>query len=132
LEILIGIFGLIIAIATFWYSFFRKPKEELLHLKAQFKATQSISKELQSEIEKYISKTGRGDELMFSNISYSSYLNTLKETYKENLSDELYAKLERLNLTKSIIHSMIKSLDSQFSALQHMLIEMRIKNKRIN
>ena len=132
MEALIGIFGLIVAIITLWYSFFRKPKEELQHLKAQFKATQSISKELQSEIENYISKTGRGDELMFSNISYSSYLNTLKESYKENLSDELYNKLERLNLSKSIINSMIKSLDGQFAALQHILIEMKIKNKRID
>lgn len=132
MEILIGIFGLIIAIVTFWYSFFRRPKEELQHLKIQFKATQSISTELQSEIEKYINSTGHGDEIMFSNISYSSYLNTLKETYKENLSDELYNKLERLDLTKSVINSMIKSLESQFSALQHMLIEIKIKNNRIN
>ena len=132
MEILIAILGLIVAIITLWYSYFRKPKEEFHHLKVQFKATQGMSKELQSELEDYINKTGSGDEFIFQNISYSSYLNVLKESYKENLSDDLLYRLDELNLSKSIIESMIKSLDKQFSELQQILIEIRIRKQNIN
>lgn len=132
MEILIAILGLIVAIIALWYSHFRKPKEEFHHLKVQFRATQSMSKELQSELEDYINKTGSGDEFIFQNISYTSYLNVLKESYKENLSDDLLYRLDELNLSKSIIESMIKSLDKQFSELQQILIEIKIRRQNIH
>ncbi len=129
MEIIIGILGLIIAVLTFWYSFYKKPKEELLHLKAQFKATQKLSENLQVELENYIAKTNSADQPIFPNISFGSYLNEMKESYKENLSDELYNKLDNLNLSKSINQSMIESLETQFSALQQIQIEIKMRGR---
>ncbi len=66
---------------------------------------------------------------MFANISFGAYLTEMKESYEENLSDELYNSLDTLNLTKPIIKSMIKSLETQFSALQQIQIELRIRSR---
>ncbi|SHG83138.1 hypothetical protein [Flagellimonas flava] len=132
MEIFIGILGLVIAILTFWYSFYRKPKEELNHLKVQFKATQKLSKDLQVELERYITETNSWDHQMFTNISFGSYLTEMKESYKQNLSDELYDKLDNLDLTKSTILSMTKSIETQFNALQQIQIEIRMRSREIN
>lgn len=130
MEILIGVFGLAIAVLTFWYTFLRKPKEELEHLKIQFKATQNLSKELQKELEKLMENFDIGHEQIFRNVSYSDYLRELKESYQQNLSDELYQKISKTNLSKNLINSMIKSLENQFSEIQKILIEVRIMNKQ--
>ena len=130
MEITIGIIGLVIAIITFWYSFYRKPKEELEHLKIQFKSTQKLSKELQGELENYITRTDSWDLQMFPNISFRSYLTEMKESYKKNLSDELYNTLDSMNLTKPIIQSMTKSIETQFDALNQIQIELRIRTRQ--
>ena len=129
MEKIIGIIGLMIAILTFWFSFCRKPKEELEHLKVLFKSTQKISQDLQIELDNYINETESWDLDMFPNISFSSYLTEMKNSYKENLSDELYNKLNTLELTKPIIVSMTKSLENQFNTLQHIQIELRMRKK---
>ncbi|WP_299535535.1 hypothetical protein [Ulvibacterium sp.] len=131
MEIAIGIIGLIIAILTFYYSFFRKPKEELDNLKIQFKPTQQLSKKLQVELENYINATDSWNHPMFPNISFGAYLTEMKESYKENLSDDLYKKLDTLNLTKPIIRSRTKSLETQFNALQQLQIELRIRSRKV-
>jgi len=130
MENIIGVIGIAIALLTFWYSFHRKPTEELDHLKVQYKSTQQLSKELQIELENYINKTNSWDAPLFPNISYGSYLTEMKESYKKNLSDDLYNKLDSLNLTKPIIQSMTKSLETQFNALQQIQIALRIQNRK--
>ena len=130
MEILITIIGLIIALLTFWYSFYRKPKEELDHLKVQFNATQQLSKEVQRELENYINNTKSREQLMYPNITFGSYLIEMRESYKENLSDDLYNKLNNLKLTKPIIKSMTESLETQFKALQQIQIELKIRNRQ--
>ena len=132
MEVLIATLSLVVAILTLWYGYFRKPKEELQHLKAQFRATQSLSKELQTELEDFINITHCGEDFIFQNVSYSAYLNLLKDSYQENLSDDLFFKLDKLNLTKNIINSMIKSLEKQFSELQKMLIEIKIRKPSVD
>ncbi|MFT7901307.1 hypothetical protein VBY74_15140 [Tenacibaculum ascidiaceicola] len=130
MENIIGVIGVLIAMLTFWYSFYRKPNDELEHLKAQYKSTQQLSKELQVELENYIKKTNSWDTPLFPNISYGSYLIEMKESYKENLSDDLYNKLDTMNLTKPIIKSMVNSLETQFNALQQIQIVLRMQNRK--
>ncbi|MEM8507908.1 MAG: hypothetical protein AAF717_08765 [Bacteroidota bacterium] len=131
MEIIIAILGLLVAILTFWYSFYRKPKEELEHFIVQFKSTQSISKQLQIELESFIQNANCGSEEMFRNITFDSYLEELKESYQQNLSDKLLEKVTNTNPTKSIILSMTRSLENQFNEIQKILIEIRIRNKEL-
>lgn len=129
MEIFIGIFGLIIAIATFWYSFKRKPKEELQFLKLQFRSTQKLLKDLQIELEDFINKNLCSELEMFPNISFSCYLSEMKSSSKENLSEELYDKIDEMELTKPIIKSMTKSLENQFNELQKIQTELSMRER---
>lgn len=129
MDIVVGILGLIIASVSFYYGFFRKPKEELEHLKIQFKSTQNLSKKLQKELYYLIENNNCGDDTMFDGVTYTQYLNELKLGYDEHLSNNLYSKLENLDLTKPIINSMTKSLENQFSALQEIQTKLRIMNR---
>lgn len=117
MEILIGLLALIIAILTFKFSFFRKPKEELEHLKIQFRTTQNLSIKVQKELAIYITKNNASNEVLFGNVTCSVYLTKMKESFEKNLSDKLFNNLDELKLTKSIILSMTKSLEEQFNAL---------------
>lgn len=132
MEIVIGILGLIIAIITFKYSFFSKPTEELNHLKVQFRATQRLSNEVQKEIKAYISNANAADKLMFPNVTFSAYLSQMEESYQENLSEILYNKSEKLELTKSNILSMTKSLETQFSSLLEIQTQMKLLNRQLS
>jgi N-methylhydantoinase B/oxoprolinase/acetone carboxylase alpha subunit len=134
MEITISIIGLIVAIAAFYYSFLRKPVDELANLKAQFLATQKLSKSVQELIEEYANKTGSWEKPMFreSNISVKSYLNQMKDSYQENLSDELFQSLSSLKLNKANIESMTKSLETQQSALLQMQAEFRLHLSELN
>jgi hypothetical protein len=129
MDIAIGIFGLIIGFITLYYSFFRKPKEELEHLKTQFKSTQNLSKKLQIELACFIESNSCGDEIMFNGVTYTQYLTQLKLGFEEYLSDNLYSKLENHSLSKQIINSMIKSLENQFSDLQEIQMKLKIMNR---
>jgi len=132
MEIIIGILGLLIAIITFYFSYFKEPKEEIDHLKVQFRATQSLSKEVQNKIEKYATKTNSWDKLILPNITFEAYLKQMKEAYDENLSDELFKRLFNTKLTKPNIQSMTKSLETQFSALQQMNTQAKVLLDQIN
>ncbi|MCG6189265.1 hypothetical protein [Maribellus maritimus] len=117
MEILIGLVALIVAILTFKFSFFRKPKDELEHLKIQFKATQNLSNKIQNELTIYISKNNASNEIIFGDITCSRYLSKMKESSEKNLSDKLFDNFDELKLTKPTILSMTKSLEEQFNAL---------------
>jgi hypothetical protein len=128
MEITIGILGFVIEIIAIEYFFFSKHKEEkeeeqIDPLEAKFKATQKLSEEVQLDIENYILKADASDQLLFKDMTFSEYLAHLKETHRENLSDNLYERLRNLELTKSNSVFIIKSLEFQFSAL------LQIKNK---
>ncbi len=53
---LIGFIGIVIALYSIKLKFFSESKEELEHLKIQFRATQILSMDLQYELEKIIKK----------------------------------------------------------------------------
>lgn len=128
IEIIIGILGLIIAWLTFKYTFFSKPKEELDHLKILFKSTQRLSLDVRQMIEKYIKNNNAENKLMFENATFGNYLKLMKESFKENLSDELFDKIDKSALTKTNISSMINSLEKQFKALQEIQLKMELLN----
>lgn len=128
-EIAIGLIGLFIAIATFIQSQkpqevkFIEPNEEMESLKISFKVNQKISLEIQDLLEKYIESNGCSDELFFQKMTFSDYLQFIKDNYDECLSDEIYEKtMSKEIYTRSIIASMSNSLQSQFQNL------MMIKN----
>lgn len=102
----IGILGVVIAILTFGLQFFSKPKEEFNHLKIQFKATQKLSLQVQSELEQYIIKYNAENKYMFSGMTYKACLTERRRSFKENLSDEIFNKIESLKLSKTNINSM--------------------------
>ncbi|TXN37416.1 hypothetical protein FVB32_03790 [Flagellimonas hymeniacidonis] len=129
MEIIIGVLGLVIAWLTFKYTFFSKPTEELNHLKLQFRSNQKLSQEVQKALESYIIDANAADDYIFPNITFLNYLTEMKESYDNNLSDKLYDELTKLNLPKSTILSMTKSLETQFSALLETQTALRLLNQ---
>jgi len=135
LKVILPICLLIIAIFTFIKQFYSKPVEEFNHLKAQFKATQKLSLEFQSELEALVSKYNAYNSIMFHpNITYGAYLSQLKESFKINLSDEVYNQLllDRAIYTKSNIESFTRSLEAQFNELLKLQNEARIIAKSMD
>lgn len=122
----IGILGVVIAILTFGLQFFSKPKEELNHLKIQFKENQRLSLQVQSELEQYIIKYNAENKYMFSGMTYKACLAEMRRSFKENLSDEIFNKIESLKLSKTNINSMNESLKTQYSALSQIHSQLRI------
>lgn len=127
MELFIGIFGLLIALATFYYSFFKKSDDELNHLKAIFRATQTLSISVQESIEEYTNKSDSWDKLMFSDVTFRDYLIHMKDSYKENLSEGVYTKLSTMKFSKANIQSMTNSIEQQFSELQKIKAGIKIK-----
>lgn len=111
---------------TFGLQFFSKPKEEFNHLKIQFKATQKLSLQVQSELEQYIIKYNAENKYMFSGMTYKACLTEMRRSFKENLSDEIFNKIESLKLSKTNINSMNESLKTQYSALSQIHSQLRI------
>lgn len=132
IEILIGLIGLFIAIATFIQSQkpqevkFTEPNEEMESLKVSFKVNQKISLEIQDLLGKYIENNQCSDELFFNQMTFSNYLQFVKDDYKECLSDEVYERTISKDIyTRPIIASMSNSLQNQFQNL--MLVKNYIK-----
>lgn len=123
---IIGILGVVIAILTFGLQFFSRPKEEFNHLKIQFKATQKLSLQVQSELEQYIIKYDAENKYMFPGMTYKACLAEMRRSFKENLSDEIFNKIESLKLSKTNINSMNESLKTQYSALSQIHSQLRI------
>jgi len=136
MEITIGILGFIIVIIAVEYFFFSKRKEEkeeeeevaIDPLEVRFKATQKLSEEVQIDIENYILKADAAEKPLFKDMTFSEYLAHLKETHSENLSDSLYERLSKLELTKSNSVFIIKSLEFQFSALLQIKDKVQLLN----
>jgi len=126
MEITIGILTLLVAIFTLKLQFFSKPKEELEYLQIQFKATQKLSLQVQNELEQFIFEYCAGENEIFPGVRYKDYLAKMKESFKENLSDEVYNRVISLKLSKSNINSMAKSLETQFTALSQIHVNLTL------
>lgn len=117
MELIIGVFTILLTVWTIKMQFFSKPKEELRHLMEQFKATQTMSLKVQMALEKYIHENNAGDTFLAPGIRCKAYLESVKISFEENLSDKLFELICKENFSRSNILSMTKSLEDQFSAL---------------
>lgn len=121
MELFIAFLGLIIAWKT--YQITVKPKivepiEEKNNLLLNYKATQSTSLEVQRLIQEYIDDKNGGNEEMYPGITFQQFLDTMKSEFDKSLSDKLFNELkENKDLTKSIIASMLKMIETQHNAL---------------
>ena len=127
----IGVIGVLIAARAFYLNFLSKPKVEIDALIIQYRATQRMNLTLQESLKKYI-KTYDAGEQIFSNyidVSCNSYLQTLKNSYDEYLSEQLLKKILNEKLTKPLINKMMNSLEMQFNDLQNTndIIRMKLK-----
>lgn len=127
MEIALSIIGIFIAIATFYYSFYRRPTPELNNLKALYRATQRLSLSVQQDIEEYANRTNSWDNLMFEGITFRTYLSQMKNSYNENLSNKLFDSLTELKLSRPNIKSMTSSLETQQSSLLQMHSKVKMK-----
>lgn len=130
MEIAIAIAGLIIAWLTYKKTFYPKLKEEKEHLMVQFRATQTISNQVRENLEKLAEQNNWYDQELFPNITYRQYLDQMKSSYENSLSEQTFEKIQNGNFTKSIILSMTRSLEQQFEALQLMKTQTEIKLKQ--
>lgn len=132
MGIVISIIGVLIAGWAIKLQFFSKPQEELDLLKLQFRTTQELSLQVQKELEDLIIQYNGWYREMFPNITYGAYLEEMKSSYKKNLSDELLNNIVSLNPTKSTIMSMIKSLETQFEALNQVQSQLNILRRQLS
>lgn len=130
MEIVIGFIGIILTVFIIKKIFYSKPNEEFKHLQVQFKSTQRLSLEVQKELEELIIKNNAWESEIFPGIKYGSYLEEMKQSFKNNLSNDVFANLKEINLTKSNIASMTKSLEDQFGALSQMQSQTRILSRQ--
>lgn len=117
IEITIGILSLLIAWFTYQKTFLDKPKEEIEHLKIQFRATQTTSMKLRNDLSRLSQEYGMGSSNLFQGMTIDNYIILMKETYEKNLSDELLDNMLKLKPSKSILKSMINSLEKQHAEL---------------
>ena len=132
MEIALTVIGILIAIFTLYYTSFRKPTDELNNFKAQFRATQKLSRLVQKDIEEYADRTNSWGKPIFPEISFRTYLNALKDSYEENLSDKCFTNILELKLTKLNIESMTKSLETQQSALLQIQAESKMRLRQLS
>lgn len=123
IEIIIGIIGITIALASYIHA--RKPQElklpppieEIDNLKVLFKVNQKLSIEIQEMLKSYIQKYQASDKFLFENITFSNYLNLLQSGYEECLSEKVYNSLSEPTYTRANIESMNSSLQTQCNNL---------------
>lgn len=122
-EIIIGIIGIVIAIATYIQGQkpneikLPEPKEEMDNLKVHFIMNQKLSLEVQNILEQYIVENNASEKLLFDNISFSKYLDFVKTEHENCLSEKVYQNLSEPIYTRANIESILQSLQSQNSNL---------------
>lgn len=119
-----GILSVIIAWVTFKKTF--SSDEEFEHLVAQFRAAQKLSIETRSVIEEYSNKHDCWDDFIFSNVSYRAYFKALVDGYETYLSDSILEKVVKSRPSKSILRSMISSLEKQAEALTSVKLQVQV------
>jgi hypothetical protein len=108
IEITIAIIGIVIALATYIQGQkpteikLSEPKEEIENLKVHFLVNQKLSLEIQEILENYIVENNASEKLLFENMSFSKYLNFVREEHENGLS-EIAGKMISQQLTRPII-----------------------------
>ena len=113
IEIIIGVLGLLIAWFTFQKTFLEKPKEEIEHLTIQFRATQTTSLKVQDNLKTLSEDYGMGANELFPGITIDQYIRLMTDSYEKNLSDKILSDILSSKPSRSILKSMITSLEKQ-------------------
>ncbi|GAB3414894.1 hypothetical protein [Niabella aquatica] len=130
IGIILSVIGINYSRKTYRKDHVDKPKEDKLHLLAQFIATKELSVKVYDDLYHYVEKNNAFEQFMWPGISYRTYLTEMKRSQAENLSTELYEELKSSNLPTLTIESMSKSLETQFESLR--LIQQEIKMRSLN
>ena len=117
IEITIGILGLLIAWFTYQKTFLDKPKEEMEHLKIQFRATQATSMKVRTDLIRLPQVHGMGSTDLFAGITIDNYISLMKQTYEQNLSDGLLESVITSKPPRSLLKSVTSSLEKQHAEL---------------
>lgn len=114
---LIGAYASFLAIKTYWESRHSKPLKEKRHLKVLFEANQKLNDELTVLITAHVEENNAWDKLCFENITFRSYINGLKKSRDETLSNELIQRVMDSPLSEFACADMIDSLKKQQESL---------------
>ncbi len=124
LGVLAGVIGTVVAIVTYQQSISKK--DEIEHLVTLFRSTQKLSLETRTLIEEYVNKHNCGSDFIFPNITYDGYLKSMRDGYEEFLSDAVLERVVNARPSKSIITSMIQSVEKQSEALRLIKLQMKV------
>lgn len=132
IDIIIGFVCVLLTLWTIKMQFFSKTKEELEHLRIQFKATQNLSLQIQGDLERLIAQYNAGKCKMVSGFTYETCLEEMKSTFKTNLTDEVLEKLVSQNPSKPTILSVIKSLEVQHENLMQLQVNLNLIRRQMD
>lgn len=132
IPIIIALVSIGLTLWTIKMQFFSKPKEELEHVRIQFKATQNLSLQIQDDLERLIAQYNAGKCKMVSGFTYETCLEEMKSTFKTNLTDEVLEKLVSQNPSKPTILSVIKSLEVQHENLMQLQVNLNLIRRQMD
>jgi hypothetical protein len=91
-------------------------------------ANQTLSLSIQKDLEGFIEKHNAFNSIAFpeKNITYGHMLEQMKAEFEVNLSESLYQKLKKKNLSKPEIEVAIDSLNKQNEALRLVDLDMKL------
>lgn len=132
ISIIIALVSIGLTLWTIKMQFFLKPKEELEHLRIQFKATQNLSLQIQDDLERMITQYRAGNCEMTSGFTYEICLEEMKSSFKANLTDKVLEKLVSQNPSKPTILSAIKSLEVQHENLMQLQVNLNLIRRQMD
>lgn len=116
INIIIGILGVVVALAFGLYQFTVIPKKEIkeskIALAALFNTSQHILKTFIVELKDYAALNG-GHELFSDGITVDGYIRYLEDLEKSDLSNTLLTNITNEDLSKDIIITMTERLNQQ-------------------
>ncbi|WP_443939168.1 hypothetical protein [Pedobacter sp. MW01-1-1] len=117
IEITIAIVGLLIAWFTYQKTFLEEPKEEIEHFVVQFKTTQATSHIVRNGLIKLSREYEMGSKELFPGVTIDRYIKLMTNSYEQNIGDALLTKVLELKPSRSLLKSMISSLEKQNNEL---------------
>ncbi len=128
--VIIGGVALLFAAKTYSKNFVKKPNEERQHLLLQFKANQTLARQVKDSLIEYAQSRNAFDAFMFQGVTYRTYIAELETCLTEtNLADKYYDSLKTLDLTSSNIQAMLRSLEAQFESLSQLQTNTRLLSR---
>lgn len=109
--------GLVLSYIALKKDHFSKPKDELENLEVHFRVNQTLSTDIQKDLEQHIIYRNCGDQYMRPGVTLNMVLGEIRSNHEMCLSDEVLERNKTLKLTKPLIQSMTQSLQDQYKAL---------------